>query len=53
MDSFKEMIERARKLYPDTSVFATTLREALSVNRHLWGALMLSDGQWFEAAPGR
>jgi 2-dehydro-3-deoxygluconokinase len=51
MDSFKEMIERARKLYPDTSVFATTLREALSVNRHLWGALMLSDGQWFEAAP--
>jgi len=40
MDGFEKMIERARAAYPDAQVFATTLREELSVNRHLWGAIM-------------
>lgn len=40
IDSFKGMIRNAQKTYPDTRVFATTLREVVSVNTHLWGAIM-------------
>jgi 2-dehydro-3-deoxygluconokinase len=34
------MIESAKKTFPKTSVFATTLREAVNANSHLWGAIM-------------
>ena len=50
LESFNQMIEKAGKAYPKVSVFATTLREAINVNRHMWGAIMLSEGQWYEAA---
>jgi 2-dehydro-3-deoxygluconokinase len=36
IESFKGMIERVKKACPDVSVFATTLREVISTNRHLW-----------------
>lgn len=51
LDSFKGMIEEIRKVYPNASVFATTLREVLSANAHLWGATMLCDGVWETVAP--
>jgi 2-dehydro-3-deoxygluconokinase len=38
--AFKEMIDRARKAFPNAQIFATTLREELSANRHLWGAIL-------------
>ena len=34
----------ARRPIPNASVFATTLREVVSANRHLWGAIM-ADGR--------
>ena len=46
ISGFKEMIERAKKLFPHTSVFATTLREVQHANSHLWGAVM-SEGDSF------
>jgi 2-dehydro-3-deoxygluconokinase len=51
IDSFKEMIKQVRKSYPNTSVFATTLREVVSSNRHLWGAIMLEKENWHIVEP--
>ena len=41
IDSFKAMIQNAKKLYPNTQIFANTLREVISANTHLWGAILL------------
>lgn len=41
IDNFKAMIQNAKKLYPNAQVFANTLREAISANTHLWGAILL------------
>ncbi|MFW6360842.1 MAG: PfkB family carbohydrate kinase, partial [Spirochaetota bacterium] len=46
IDGFKGMIERVKQEYPNASVFATTLRQVVSANRHLWGAIMSADDQW-------
>jgi 2-dehydro-3-deoxygluconokinase len=46
IDGFKAMIGRVKEAFPNASVFATTLREVVSVNEHLWGAIMLADDQW-------
>lgn len=51
IESFKAMISQVQKEYPSTSVFATTLRQVVSANEHLWGALMRTDGQWFVEEP--
>jgi 2-dehydro-3-deoxygluconokinase len=34
---FKEMMNKVKKTYPNASVFATTLREVINANTHLWG----------------
>lgn len=46
IEGFKAMIERVKEAFANASVFATTLREVISVNEHLWGAIMLADNQW-------
>jgi 2-dehydro-3-deoxygluconokinase len=51
MESFKGMIGEAERAFPNVSVFATTLREVIDSNRHLWGAVMLSGGEWCTAEP--
>jgi len=51
IDSFKEMIFRVKKEFPSTSVFATTLRQVISTNEHLWGAIMLAGEEWFTVEP--
>jgi 2-dehydro-3-deoxygluconokinase len=35
------MTMRVKKAFPNASVFATTLRQVVSVNEHLWGAIVL------------
>jgi 2-dehydro-3-deoxygluconokinase len=40
IDGFKEMINRVKKQYPKTTLFATTLREVESANLHQWGAIV-------------
>ena len=46
IESFKEMIGRVKQSFPNASVFATTLREVVSSNKHLWGAIMLEGSNW-------
>ncbi len=46
IDSFRNMIVDVKKQYPNTEIFATTLREVVSANEHLWGALMLDNDSW-------
>lgn len=46
IDGFKGMINNVKKAYPNASVFATTLREVVCANEHLWGAIMLADDEW-------
>ncbi|MDR0421948.1 MAG: PfkB family carbohydrate kinase [Proteiniphilum sp.] len=49
LDAFKEMILNVKKAFPRVSVFANTLREVISANEHLWGAITCEDGNWYEA----
>ncbi|MDR1499498.1 MAG: PfkB family carbohydrate kinase [Tannerellaceae bacterium] len=51
VDSFKGMIYNVREAYPHTRVFATTLREVVSANTHLWGAIMLDGDAWHTVEP--
>ena len=47
IDSFKAMIDQVREKYPNAKAYATTLRQVISANEHLWGALMWADGNWY------
>ena len=51
IDSFKVMINRVKAAYPNTSVFATTLREVVNANCHLWGAIMAEGDNWHIVEP--
>lgn len=51
INSFKEMIGRVKRAFPNASVFATTLRQVISTNSHLWGAIMLEDNNWHIVEP--
>lgn len=49
IDAFKGMILNASKAFPNVSVFANTLREVISANEHLWGAIVYENETWHEA----
>jgi 2-dehydro-3-deoxygluconokinase len=51
IDSFKVMISRVKKEFPNASVFGTTLRQVISTNSHLWGAIMLEGDNWHVVEP--
>jgi len=51
IDSFKVLINNAKKAYPNASVFATTLREVVNANSHLWGAIMFEGDNWHVVEP--
>jgi len=51
IDSFKGMIHEVRTKYPSAQVYATTLRQVVSANEHMWGCLMFADGQWHVEEP--
>ena len=51
IDGFKGLITRVKETFPNASVFATTLREVISVNEHLWGAIMLEGDNWHVVEP--
>ncbi|MBR2482156.1 MAG: sugar kinase [Oscillospiraceae bacterium] len=46
INGFKEMIGRVREAFPNAKIFATTLREVISANRNLWGAILLVGDEW-------
>ena len=51
IDSFKSMIACVKKEFPNAEVFATTLRQVVNVNTHIWGAIMLAGDNWYTAEP--
>lgn len=51
VESFKDLMKTVQAKYSCAKVFATTLREVVSANRNLWGAIMLADNQWFVENP--
>jgi len=51
IDNFKEMIGRVKETFPNASVFATTLREVVNTNTHLWGGIMLEGNNWHIVKP--
>jgi len=50
-ENFRKMIGKTRKLYPNASVFATTLRQVINANKHLWGAVMHESENWHVVEP--
>lgn len=50
-ENFKAMISEVKKSFSGAKVFATTLREVISANEHLWGAIMLAGDEWFLEEP--
>ncbi len=52
IDGFKEMINCTRKQFPNADVYANTLREVVSANHHLWGAVM-AEGEDFHVIEPR
>ncbi len=42
VDAFREMMGEVGRKYPGAGVLATTLREVLDANTHLWGAIVSS-----------
>ena len=53
IEAFQGMILRAREEYPNAKVFATTLRQVVSANEHLWGGIMLAGEEWHVEEPRR
>lgn len=51
IESFKGMIDQVRQAYPNAVAYATSLRQVVSANEHLWGAILWADGQWFVEEP--
>ncbi len=51
IEGFKSMINAAKAKYPNASVFATTLRQVVSANCHLWGAIMAEGDNWHIVEP--
>jgi 2-dehydro-3-deoxygluconokinase len=49
--TFKSMIDQAREAFHQVSVFAATLREVTTANRHLWGAILAHGGDWHIVEP--
>jgi 2-dehydro-3-deoxygluconokinase len=51
IERFKAMIEQVRIRYPQATAYATTLRQVVSANEHLWGAILWTGGEWYVEEP--
>ena len=51
IESFKGMINRVKEAFPGAVAFATTLRQVVSANSHLWGAITLTEDTWQVVEP--
>jgi len=51
IEGFKGMIDRVKQAYPNARAFATTLRQVVSANLHLWGAIMRAGDEWQVVEP--
>jgi 2-dehydro-3-deoxygluconokinase len=51
IENFKEMIQRVKQTFPNASTYATTLREVVNANNHMWGGIMLAGEEWHVVEP--
>ena len=51
IEGFKGMIERVKQAFPNAQTYATTLREVVDANHHLWGALLAAGDAWHVVEP--
>ena len=51
IDGFKGMINRVKETFPKVSVYATTLRQVISSNMHMWGGIIFENGNWHVVEP--
>ena len=51
IESFKGMIGCVKERFPNAEVFATTLRQVVNANEHIWGAITLCGSEWHIAEP--
>ncbi|MGD9239693.1 MAG: sugar kinase [Desulfobacterales bacterium] len=51
IEGFKAMINSMKKTFPNAKVFATTLRQVVNTNCHLWGAIMSEGDNWHIVEP--
>ena len=51
IEGFKGMINNAKRAYPNVEVFATTLRQVMDTNSHMWGAILSEGDNWHEIEP--
>jgi 2-dehydro-3-deoxygluconokinase len=51
IENFKVMINKAKEAYPNATAFATTLRQVVHTNLHLWGAVMAEGDNWHIIEP--
>ena len=51
IESFKGMITEVKEKYSNAKMFATTLRQVISANEHLWGAILLAEDGWHVEEP--
>ncbi|HPE95952.1 MAG TPA: sugar kinase [Bacillota bacterium] len=51
IENFKDMIEKVKQRYPGVRVCASTLREVINANTHLWGAVLNNGDEWATVQP--
>ncbi len=51
IDGFKGMINRVKETFPEVSVYATTLRQVISTNMHMWGGIIFENDHWHVVEP--
>ena len=51
IEGFKGLINRAKKEFPGVEVFATTLREVINTNLHMWGGIVSIGDDWHVVEP--
>lgn len=51
IERFRGMIDQVRETYPHACAYATTLRQVISANEHLWGAILWTEGAWYVEQP--
>ncbi|WP_320167962.1 sugar kinase [Mangrovibacterium marinum] len=51
IQEFKGLINNVKLAFPKAQVFATTLRQVISTNEHLWGAVLRAGDDWQVVEP--
>ena len=51
IDGFKGMINRVKETFPEVTVYATTLRQVISTNMHMWGGIIFENDHWHVVEP--